>query len=169
MRVGIISLYHESNTFNPCPTTLDDFKAHRLLIGKAARNQDGWGNHEVAGFIKGLEAERIDAVPIFAAWATPGGTITDATFAALMQGMQDALAEAGLFDGLLVAPHGAGASESMADVDGHWLQMVRAIVGNRVPIIGTIDPHANLSPLMIEATDALIAYQTNPHLDQLQR
>ena len=35
MRVGIISLYHESNTFNPCPTTLDDFKAQRLLIGKA--------------------------------------------------------------------------------------------------------------------------------------
>ena len=37
MRVGIISLYHESNTFAPKPTTFDDFKAQRLLVGNAAR------------------------------------------------------------------------------------------------------------------------------------
>jgi microcystin degradation protein MlrC len=38
-----------------------------------------------------------------------------------------------------------------------------------MPIIGTLDPHANLSSLMIEATDALIAYRSNPHLDQRAR
>jgi microcystin degradation protein MlrC len=38
-----------------------------------------------------------------------------------------------------------------------------------MPIIGTLDPHANLSPAMIEATDALTAYRTNPHLDQRDR
>ena len=31
------------------------------------------------------------------------------------------------------------------------------------------DPHANLSPAMIAATDALIAYRTNPHVDQRDR
>ena len=35
-----------------------------------------------------------------------------------------------------------------------------------LPIIATMDPHANLSQAMVEATDALIAYRTNPHLDQ---
>ena len=38
MRVGIISLSHESNTFASQPTRLDDFRAGRLLIGDAARS-----------------------------------------------------------------------------------------------------------------------------------
>src|SRR5690606_34292723 len=32
--------------------------------------------------------------------------------------------------------------------------------------ICTIDPHANVSPGMIAACDATIAYRTNPHIDQ---
>ena len=35
-----------------------------------------------------------------------------------------------------------------------------------MPIIANIDPHANLSQAMVDATNALIAYATNPHLDQ---
>src|SRR5262249_8823264 len=38
-----------------------------------------------------------------------------------------------------------------------------------MPIVGTLDPHGNLSPRMVAACDALIAYRTNPHLDQKQR
>jgi microcystin degradation protein MlrC len=38
-----------------------------------------------------------------------------------------------------------------------------------MPIVGTLDLHANLSPAMISATDALIGYRSNPHLDQRQR
>jgi microcystin degradation protein MlrC len=112
---------------------------------------------------------KIDAIPLFAAWALPGGTITAGAFTELMKGMTKSLDAAAPLDGLLVAPHGAGVSESDPDADGFWLQMMRSRVGDRVPIIGTIDPHANLSARMISATDALIAYQTNPHLDQRQR
>ncbi|HWE02822.1 MAG TPA: M81 family metallopeptidase [Tepidisphaeraceae bacterium] len=169
MRVGIISLYHESNTFNPRPTTLDDFKAQRFLVGAAARSQDGWGNHEVAGFIEGLARERIEAIPLFAAWALPGGVIAGDEFTILTQEMERALIDAGPLDGVLVAPHGAAVSESAADADDQWLRMVRARTGDHLPIVGTIDPHANLSALMIEMTDALTAYRTNPHLDQRQR
>ena len=38
-----------------------------------------------------------------------------------------------------------------------------------MPIIATLDPHANLSREMVDACDALIAYRTNPHLDQQAR
>src|SRR5260370_30180728 len=83
--------------------------------------------------------------------------------------MDAALAHAGPLDGLLVAPHGATVSEGIADVDGCWLEMLRGRVGPNVPIIGTLDLHANLSPRMVAACNALIAYRTNPHLDQKQR
>ena len=57
----------------------------------------------------------------------------------------------------------------MLDADGHWLTQVREHVGPDVPIVGTLDPHANLSDQMIAACDALIAYRTNPHVDQRER
>src|SRR5206468_5144484 len=68
-----------------------------------------------------------------------------------------------------LAPHGATVSEPYRDVDGHWLSELRRRVGPDVPIIGTLDAHANLSQAMVDAADALIAYRTNPHLDQIGR
>jgi microcystin degradation protein MlrC len=72
-------------------------------------------------------------------------------------------------DGVLVAPHGAAVSEDQEDLDGHWLSLVREHARPRVPIICTLDLHANLSKRMVAACDAIIAYRTNPHLDQRQR
>jgi microcystin degradation protein MlrC len=71
-------------------------------------------------------------------------------------------------DGCLVVPHGAAVSESFPDMDGHWLSLLRNKLGKHIPVIGTLDPHANASPLMIASTDGLIAYKTNPHIDQRQ-
>src|SRR5205807_9050174 len=51
----------------------------------------------------------------------------------------------------------------------HWLTRLRHRFGRKFPIIGTLDLHANVSPAMTAACDALIAYRTNPHLDQRQR
>ncbi len=42
-------------------------------------------------------------------------------------------------------------------------------MGRDKPLVGTLDPHANLSPAMVAACDALVAYRTNPHLDQKER
>ena len=51
----------------------------------------------------------------------------------------------------------------------HWLREVRSRVGPTMPIVGTLDPHANLSEAMVRTTDFLVAYRTNPHLDQRDR
>ena len=59
--------------------------------------------------------------------------------------------------------------ESEPDADGYWLACLRTRFPRPFPIIGTLDPHGNLSQTMIDATDALIAYRTNPHLDQRPR
>ena len=76
---------------------------------------------------------------------------------------------AGPLDGLLLASHGAGVSQIHRDMDGWWLGEIRKIVGPNLPIIATLDPHANVTPAMLKATNALLPYQTNPHLDLRQR
>lgn len=169
MRVGIIAWLHESNTFVPKPTTADMFETWTLRTGAAMRKAWQDAHHEVGGFFAGLDDAGIEAVPIFASRALPSGTINADAYADLLTELQSSLSQAGELDGLLVAPHGATVSEEFPDADGHWLAAVREHVGSDLPIIGTIDAHANLSRQMVESVNALIAYRSNPHLDQRQR
>src|SRR5262249_31617090 len=166
MRVGIVCLYHESNSFVKSPTKLEDFERHLLLTGPTAREQFTWVHHEVRGFFDELSEAGIEAVPLMIAAAQPGGIIEVAAMDALLRRLQQELSSAGPLDGILAAPHGAAVSEQFADVDGHWLGMLRKHLGKDAPIIATFDPHANISQQMVDATDALIGYRTNPHLDQ---
>src|SRR5690606_21311726 len=169
MRIGIIALLHESNTFSPQPTTIERFQENVLLEGEPIRTALADTHHEVGGFFGGLAAGGADAAPLFAARALPSGTIDRRAFDELLGRMWQTLDGAGHLDGVLVAPHGATVSQDWADADGHWLQQLRRRVGTDMPIIGTLDPHANLSPAMVNSCHALLAYRTNPHLDQRQR
>jgi len=168
-RVGIIALLHESNTFVERPTTLDAFRQDLLLVGHDVTRRLAGSEHEVGGFFQGLDRHGLDAVPLLCARAVPSGTIRADAFAWLVREMRDQLDRAGPLDAILVAPHGATVSERFPDADGHWLSVLRDQVGQKLPIMGTFDPHANLSRRMVDATTALIAYRTNPHLDQRQR
>jgi microcystin degradation protein MlrC len=169
VRIGLAGIMHESNTFIASPTTLDDFRRDLLLTGDEVRAGLGGTHHEVAGALETLDAAGAEAVPLLFARAVPSGTIADEALEALLARLWDRLERAGPLDGLLVSPHGANVSERHPDMDGHWLSLLRARVGPRVPIVATLDPHANLSPAMVGAVDALTAYRTNPHLDQRAR
>jgi microcystin degradation protein MlrC len=169
MRIGIIALLQESNTFVGQPTTLAHFEQELLVVGGEVRTRLAGTHHEVAGMFHALDETGEEAVPIFAARAVPFGVIQKDAIGRLLEMMFGELEKAGQLDGILVAPHGATVSEPFPDVDGHWLSELRRRVGKDIPIIGTLDAHANLSPAMVAATDALIAYRTNPHLDQRAR
>lgn len=166
MRIGVLGLYHESNTFLPTPTDLSLFEVH---LGGEVR--DRWANthNEIGGFFDGLDQVGAEAVPVFSALATPSGTITAETMEHLTSLLLQEVERRSPFDGILAAAHGAAVSEKHRDADGTWLTRLRAAVGPDVPIIATVDAHANLTEMMLEATDALIAYRSNPHLDTYDR
>lgn len=166
MRVGILALLQESNTFLDGVTTRRHFEEDLLARGEAVRERLEAAAHEVGGFFEGLKEAGIEAVPVFAARAYPFGVIEAQAFEALVDEMLEALREAGPLDGVLAAPHGSTVAESHPDADGWWLRQVRAVIGPDVPLIATLDAHTNLSQDMVAATDALLAYRTNPHLDQ---
>lgn len=173
MRIGILGLLHESNTFISQPTTFTDFEQDLFAEGPEVLQRLQGSHHEVGGFIAGLESaatlQSIEMVPLLVARATPSGTIQGRTFERLVQQILASLEIQPRLDGLLIAAHGAAVAESHSDADGFWLQQVRQQVGTDLTIIATLDPHANLSQAMVDACDALIAYRTNPHLDQKQR
>lgn len=168
MRVGIIGLAHESNTFATNPTTLADFEQILLLTGPQFERDFKWKHHEVSGFIDTVRQAGFEPVHILMACAAPSGPITKETATALLQRMFEEIKSAGKVDGYLVAPHGAAVAESAPDFDGFWLTELRKYAGKEMPIIATLDPHANITPAMVSACNALVAYRTNPHVDQYQ-
>lgn len=165
-RVGIVGLLQESNTFIDGVTTLAHFEADLLLRGEAIREAMADTPHEVGGFFAGLEEAGIEAVPLFLARALPYGVIVKEDFEMLVAGLLEAVASAGPLDGYLAAPHGATIAAGYPDADGEWLSRLREQIGEGTPLIASLDPHANLTPAMVGATNAIIAYATNPHLDQ---
>ena len=169
MRVGILGLQHETNTFIHAPTGIDAFRGNLLATGDSFRDAVAGSKHELGGFFAGLAEAGVAAVPLFGARALPYGLVSAGAFAELKRRLLAEIKAHLPLDGLLVAPHGAAVSEGVRDMDGDWLQAVRSIVGAEIPIVATGDPHANLSARMVDALEAIIAYRTNPHVDQRER
>jgi microcystin degradation protein MlrC len=64
--------------------------------------------------------------------------------------------------------HGAMAAEHVDDADGELLHRIRRRVGPDVRVVASLDFHANVSPRMVEAADALVGYRTYPHVDMAE-
>ncbi|MEM6332274.1 MAG: M81 family metallopeptidase [Planctomycetota bacterium] len=167
LRIGLLGLFHESNTFAVHPTGREEFEQYEWLEGGAIVDAKRGSHNEAGGMLKVLEAEPgVEVVPLLYAAALPAGRITAEAERHLWSAAERAIAEAGALDGVLALPHGAAVGETEADFDGWWLARLRQVVGPSVPIVATLDPHANVSARMVAAVDGLVAYQTNPHVDQ---
>ena len=166
MRIAIGQLCQESNTFNPLPTTQADFENFGVLRGRGLVEQMADTN-ELGGFIQSLRAwpERPEIVGLVRLGAWPGGAATQETFVWLCRELTDALSRELPVDAVLLALHGAMVADGVADVEGEILVRVRAGIGCTVPLVVTLDLHANITRRMVEAVDALVLYHTAPHLD----
>ena len=173
MRVGIAALMHESNTFISQVTSLDRFHEDLYLQGSDVADRLATSHHEIGGFFEGLARPATQgafaAVPLAAFRATPSGVLQAALLDHLVEVLLRQISKAGVLDGLLLAVHGAAVAEDHLDADGYWLRRVRQSLDERIPIIATLDAHANLSRDMLKSCDAFVGYRTNPHLDQRAR
>lgn len=168
MRIAVAGFMHESNTFAPLPADLDRFREGSLTYGDAVVPIWQDAHHEMGGFIEGAAAFGYELVPVAMAWATPAGPVSDEFFdhftGTLATGLKLARA-----DGVLLALHGAMVTPKHPDADAETLRRVRAALGPDVPLVVTLDFHGNVSPQMADSANALVGYQTYPHVDQRAR
>ena len=122
-------------------------------------------NVGLAGFIEEAETEGWDLVPTIFAAATPCAHVTDDAFERIAKVMIDGIASAGKLDAVYLDLHGAMVTEHLDDGEGEILARVRKVIGNDLPLVVSLDLHANVTPEMVEHADALIAYRTYPHVD----
>ncbi len=69
---------------------------------------------------------------------------------------------------MLLALHGAMVTESLEDGEGAFIERVRAAIGPDIPLIVSLDLHANVTETMLAASDLLLAYRTYPHVDMAE-
>lgn len=165
-KLAIGGIMHESNTFSSAPT---DFNAFSRTIGDDIFSVWRDTHHEIGGFIESTEQHDCIGIPTLMAAATPAGPVTDAAFDRLTHILIQQLKTIPDLDGLLLALHGAMVVESYPDGDGEVLRRLRETFGQSLPIVVTLDHHANVSQQMVDKSTALIIYKTNPHIDQRQR
>tara|TARA_Y100001934_G_scaffold751_1_gene994 strand:+ start:129 stop:1610 length:1482 start_codon:yes stop_codon:yes gene_type:complete len=168
-RVLTGQIKHETNTFSVLPTTLDSYRARLLLEGGEVAEGLSGTNNEIAGLMEVAGAQGWDLTTAVAADATPSGKVSKEAWAYLSGLVLGAIENEGPFDAVLLSLHGAMVAEQHDDAEGELLSRVRAAVGPDVPVMATLDLHANVTLKMAENANALISYRTYPHIDMADR
>jgi microcystin degradation protein MlrC len=173
-RLAFARIAQETNSLSPVPTELGDFATTHLhtggdVLAMAQRGFEVPGmfrRAELTGFVSALRARatEVEPIPLLSAWAPPGGPLSPACFAELEHYLLDGIARAGRLDGMYLCLHGAMGAQGIRDPEGRLVRAVRDRLRG-APLVVSHDLHANLTRARVEAADAIVAYQTNPHRD----
>lgn len=166
MRIGIAGFSDETCTFCKEPTTVERFEQGTLRGQAILERSRGIPNY-INGFMRVLEAEGAEMVPTVAASKGPGGFsswLTTECFDKYSYEIADALKAAGKLDGVLLALHGAMAVTGVPRPEAELVRRVRKAVGD-IPIMVTLDLHANEDQELADAADAVFILKTYPHVD----
>ncbi|WP_036746106.1 M81 family metallopeptidase [Paenibacillus sp. UNC451MF] len=167
LRIGVVGVYHETNTFAPGLTHWSDF-SHCCTLGEAAFMELFQHTRTtMGGVIDAALQNSITLVPGLYVSATPGGIVSDEAARHILQELTHSI-QPGL-DGWVVILHGAMVSESCLDMEEAILEAIRSRIGVEIPIAVTVDLHANLGSNMSRLCNLLIGYDTYPHIDAYER
>ncbi|MCQ3803920.1 MAG: M81 family metallopeptidase [bacterium] len=160
-RIGIASVFQETNTFSPKPTGWEDFK---VLEGREAMDALSSTYSEFSGAAAELVRLGAEPVPLLSAWSLPSGPVTEGTFDRLSELLDSSIKQAGGLDGLVLSLHGAMVSENHFDADSVLIETACLRVG-QTPVGVCLDLHANLTARKVELADVMVTYHTEPHVD----
>lgn len=168
-RIAIAGFLHETNTFAPTKASYEGFvhgggwpaMARGAAILERIRNI----NVGAAGFIDEALARDWQLLPTLWCAASPSAHVREDAYERIAAEIVDGIAAAGPLDAVYLDLHGAMVAEHLDDGEGEIIARVRRLVGESVPLVVSLDLHANITPQMVAQADALIAYRTYPHVD----
>lgn len=169
-KILVAGFQHETNTFAPSKATYESF-VRGEGFPQLVREKDVLKLRDVnipaGGFM--LEAEKFgfELIPVIWAGASPSAHVEEKTYERIVCEITNAATDHKI-DGIYLDLHGAMVAEHLNDGEGILLARLRALVGNDIPIIASLDLHANVTELMLNSADALTAFRTYPHIDMAE-
>lgn len=168
-RVLLAEIMHESNSFNRIPTRRADFDSRYFWQDATVAEELAGTNTEMCGLLSSARRFGWRVSHPLAASASPSGPMATADWQTIQDLILAPLRVGETFDGVILVLHGAMVTQDSDDPDGDLLAAVRGLVGPTVPVMATLDMHANVSSQMAHSANLLMAYRTYPHVDQHQR
>ena len=163
MRIAIASYGQETSSFSPVPTTLETYELYGLFEGEQILEKCREVG-AIGGFMQTVDAElEWTPVPIIHGWAGASGPLTAETLHHFAKKIADGLKAAGPLDAMYFALHGAAVADGVHDTEAYLLYIVRQVIGEEVPLVISLDHHANLTQAMVAQVDALVGHRTQPH------
>ena len=168
MNIFVAGFHHETNTFAPSPADWAAFTCGAgyptysrgdSMLAKMAPTPSALG-----GFAQAAAGFGWSLVPSVWAGAMPSNRVTTDAFERICGAIVVDL-ERGGFEAIFLDLHGAAVAECADDAEGELLARMRAVVGARMPIVASLDLHANVTDRMLRLTNAMTAYRTYPHID----
>src|SRR4051795_11088875 len=168
-RIAVGGFQHETNTFAPQRAAWADFERADAWPGFIRGPElipavHGY-NIPIAGAVEALQQLGHDLVPLCWCSAPPSSYVERDAYETVAGAMLEDLAAAGSLDGIYLDLHGAMVAEHHEDGEGELLRRIRALVGDHLPIVTSLDYHTNLTPEMVRYASAMVGYRTYPHID----
>ncbi len=177
-KIAVAGFHHETNTFAPSKTPYEEFVKDDgwpgLVEGEAVIDALAPLNLGLGGFINASRAKQWQLLPILWCNAEPFAHVTEDAYERIAGKIVDQIGEiyndsvSSSLDGIYLCMHGAMVAEHSDDGEGELLSRLRAVVGNALPIVVSLDLHANLTPRMFELADGLTIFRTYPHVDMAE-
>jgi microcystin degradation protein MlrC len=164
MRVAVGGYLVTANTFATQRISLERFQ-RATLSGPDMLTRLGRGEGAVAGFLHGAQQNGWDAVPLH--YMFPGllGRVLEDSHQWAKETFVSTLRKSGRVDGVFLQLHGTSVADRTEDCEGDLLGAIRDVLGDKVPIIASLDGHANVTPEMVRQASMLIGVKSNPHYD----
>ena len=168
-RIAVGGFQHETNTFAPQRATWEDFERADawpgFVRGAALIDAVEGFNIPIAGAVKTLAGLGHELVPLCWCSAPPSSYVEREAYEKVAGWIVGDLGAQGPFDGIYLDLHGAMVAEHFEDGEGELLRRIRAVVGEAIPIVTSLDFHTNMTPEMVRHASAMIGYRTYPHVD----
>lgn len=157
MKIFIGAFLHETNTFNPHSTDIDDF-----FYLEGIESLGRLGSTEV------FQKHGVNIVPSIYVKGLSSGIVKKETFDFFKNKIISKLKIESNLDGIWLHLHGSMEVEEIGSGELALLKEIRLHVGPEIPISLTLDTHANISADLPNYINVARSYRTVPHVDQFE-
>mgnify|MGYP006416699763 FL=1 len=172
-KILIAGFQHETNTFGATKAQFKDFEEADSWPALLSDNEVLSGtehiNLPISGFVEALRGDaNFPLVPVVWASAEPSSFVTDDAFNRISKMILSGIRRNPGISGIYLDLHGAMVTESFQDGEGELLRRIREVVGNEIPIVISLDLHANITGQMVLLSSGISIYRTYPHIDMAE-
>ena len=171
-RIAVGGFQHETNTFAPLKAGWKDFERADAwppyVRGPELIEAIEGFNIPIAGAVLALQALGHELVPLCSCSAPPSSYVEREAYEKVAGWIIEDLQAHGPVDAVYLDLHGAMVAEHFEDGEGELMRRVRALIGERVPLVASLDYHTNMTPEMVRHASAMVGYRTYPHIDMAE-